>query len=330
MKQGLAFLALAAAVIGAPTGFADVVGSSDDESTSAAETEATKAAEPAAPEEGENAVTFELGTGLEYDSNVAVLELDTSSNAGDAAALFDFGVGYDKPGDGRFDFRTGYNFSQSRHEDFDAFDVGIHRGSATLAWDLEQLDTGASFQYAHAELDGDEFLVLEQISPYIQKLMGERLFLRFALAHTQKAFAGNPGRDADAATLSSDAYVFLDGLTTYLVFGHRYNDEDAEDAQYDYTGHELKLQLNRRFMAGSRRLTLKSYLRYEGRDYSSPTVSIGERRRDDRYKLELRAELPLTDRILTTIGYEYADNESNLPALDFSENVFSVEFAAQL
>jgi hypothetical protein len=213
-------------------------GAADDETASAAEQDATDAAgEPVGAdsgEESERAVTFELGSGLQYDSNVAVLELDTATNAGDAAASFNFGIGYDMPSSGRFDFRTGYNFSQTRHEDFDDFDVGIHRGSATLAWDLERLDTGASIQYAHAELDGEEFLVLEQFSPYIQQLMGERLFLRFALAHTEKTFAGNETRDAEAASLQSDAYVFLNGLTTYLVFGHRYNDEDAVDEQFDY------------------------------------------------------------------------------------------------
>lgn len=338
MRQGLRALwigAAAAALTGLGTARAanqGVAATTDDDTAGAAERDAADAAREAADSSGdgaERAVTFELGTGLEYDSNVAVLELDTATNAGDAAALFNFGIGYDKPSDGRFDLRTGYDFSQTRHEDFDAFNVGIHRGSATFAWDLDAVDTGASLQYAHAELDGEEFLVLEQFSPYIQKLMGERLFLRFALAHTEKTFAGNEARDADAASLQSDAYVFLNGLTTYLVFGHRYNDEDALDAQFDYTGHQLKLQLNRRFSPGSRTLTFKTYLRYETRDYAHPTLAIGEPRRDDRYQLEALAELPLTDRLLATFGYRYADNRSNLPSLDFDENVFSIELNAQ-
>lgn len=305
------------------------VGTADDDTANAANADDARQPAEEADDSAERPVTFELGTGLEYDSNVAVLELDTASNAGDAAAVFDFGVGYDKPSEGRFDFRAGYNLSQTRHEEFSGFDVGIHRGSARLAWDLEQVDTGATFQYAHAELDGDEFLVLEQVSPYIQRLMGERLFLRFALAHTEKTFAGNPARDATAASLSSDAYVFVNGLTTYFVFGHRYNDENAVDEQYDYTGHNLKLQLNRRFDVGTRTLTLRTYLRYETRDYPHPTVSIGEPRSDDRYQLEAQAELPITDRVTATFGYKHADNRSNLPSLDFAENVVSVQFNAE-
>lgn len=301
----------------------------NDGTGAAADDDAARRPAQEADESADRPVTFELGTGLEYDSNVAVLELDTASNAGDTAAVFNFGASYDKPSEGRFDFRAGYNLSQSRHEDFPGFDVGIHRGSARLAWDLEQVDTGANFQYAHARLDGDEFLVLEQVSPYIQRLMGERLFLRFALAHTEKTFAGNSARDAEAVSLSSDAYVFVNGLTTYFVFGHRYNDEDAADEQYDYTGHNFKLQLNRRFELGARTLTLRTYLRYEDRDYPHPTAAIGEPRRDDRYQLEAQAELPITDRVAATFGYKHADNRSNLPSLDFAENVVSVRFNAE-
>lgn len=274
-------------------------------------------------------VTLKLGTGLEYDSNVAVLELDTSSGVGDLAAAFDFGVGYDAATSGRVDFKAGYNFSQSLHQDFDAFDVRIHRASLSLAYDLDRVDLGATAQYAHAELDGREFLVLEQVSPYLSKLVGKRLFLRFAYARSDKSFAGNPGRAATADAWSSDAYVFLNGLTTYLVFSYRADREDARDGQFDYSGDRLRMQLTRRFMAGSRRLTFKAGLRFEGRDYGNVTPTIGEPRRDDRYEFETSAELPLTRRVKTNIAYKRADNRSNLPSVDFAENVVSVGFDAE-
>src|SRR5688500_11035535 len=82
------------------------------------------------------AIAVTLGSGVEYDSNVAVLELDTSADAGDRSLLLDFGVGYDKPDAGRFDLQAGYDFSQSLHDEFDSFDVRIHRGSGTLSYDL--------------------------------------------------------------------------------------------------------------------------------------------------------------------------------------------------
>ena len=275
-------------------------------------------------------VSFELGTGIEYDSNVAVLELDTTANGGDRALLFDFGVGYDKPSSGRFGLQAGYNFSQRLHERFDAFDVRIQRGSTTLSYDLDRVDIGAMFQYAHAELDGHEFLTLTQVSPYLSKLFGRRLFLRFAYADSDKDFADNPGRSATNGALSSDTYVFLNGLTTYLVFGYRYDDEDAVDEQFDYTGNRVRVQLSHRLTAGSRELTLRTSVRAETRDYAHPTPSIGELRRDDRYQFEASIRVPIGERLTAEIGYTYADNRSNLPSVDFDENVLSVSFSAGL
>jgi uncharacterized protein (PEP-CTERM system associated) len=284
-----------------------------------------------APDAAEDrAVSFNLGSGIEYDSNVALLDLDATSNAGDRALLLDFGIGYDKPKNGPFDVQAGYAFSESVHDDVAAFDVRTQRGSATLSYDLDRVDVGAMLQYAHAELDGEEFLTLSQVSPYLSKLIGRRLFLRFAYAHSDKDFAANPGRAATAGALSADAYVFLDGLTTYLVLGYRYDDEDAVDEQFDYAGDKFRVQLTRRLTAGTRELTLRTSVRTEARNYERPTLSIGAPRRDDRRQLEASLDVPMTERVTAQITYTYADNRSNLPSVDFDENVLSVSFSAAL
>lgn len=277
----------------------------------------------------ERAVSLSVGTGIEYDSNVAVLELDTSTDAGDRSLLLDAGVGYDKPDAGRFDLQAGYDFSQSLHDDFDAFDVRIHRGSATLSYDLDRVDIGTTLQHAYAELDGNEFLTLQQFAPYVSKLVGRKLFLRFAYAHSDKDFAGNALRSATANALSADAYVFIDGLATYLVFGWRHDDENALGSQFDYRGDMVRAQLAKRLTAGDRELTLRTSVRIENRDYGSPTPSIGAARRDDRRQLELSLDVPLAERTTAQVQYEHADNGSNLPSVDFAENVLMLKFRAR-
>lgn len=287
------------------------------------------AQDPTAAGSAPRPVSFNVGTGIEYDSNVAVLELDTSTDAGDRSLLLDVGVGYDKPAAGRFDVQAGYDFSQSLHDDFDSFDVRIHRGSATLSYDLGSVDVGTTLQHAYAELDGAEFLTLQQFAPYVSKLVGQKLFLRFAYAHSDKDFAGNPLRSATANALSTDAYVFVDGLRTYLVFGWRRDDENALDSQFDYRGDMLRAQLAKRLAAGERELTLRTSVRVENRDYRSPTPSIGAPRRDDRRQLEVSLDVPLGERTSAQVQYEHADNGSNLPSVDFAENVVSVKFRAR-
>jgi hypothetical protein len=332
MTKRLAILIVAASLCAVPA-----VGSAQREvigdgggASEAASGRSPSPASGAASGDSADAVSFEVGAGLEYDSNVAVLELDASTGAGDAAALLDFGVAYDRPGNAKLDFGAGYNFSETAHEDFKAFDVRIHRGSANTSYDLGRFDIGATLQYADAELAGNEFLALTQLSPYLSGLVGRRLFLRFAYLDSDKDFADNPARDAATGSFSSDAYVFINGLKTYLVFGHRYDDEDAGFDELDYTGQRFGVQLSQRFTARAREITLKTHVRAESRDYRAVTPSIGELRRDDRLELGIVVEIPVGQRVVTRVSLRHADNESNLPSVSFAETVASVAFSAKL
>jgi hypothetical protein len=318
MTKPLSLLVVAASLCAVPavgSAQGEVIGDGGGASEAAAGRPPSPAS-GAASGDSADAVSFEVGAGLEYDSNVAVLELDASTGAGDAAALLDFGAGY--------------NFSETAHEDFSAFDVRIHRGSGNLSYDLGRFDIGATLQLADAELDGTEFLALTQLSPYLSGLVGRRLFLRFAYLDSDKDFADNPARDATTGSFSSDAYVFINGLKTYLVFGHRYDDEDAGFNELDYTGQRFGVQLSQRFTARAREITLKAHVRAESRDYRAVTPSIGELRRDDRLELGLVAEIPVGQHVVTRVALRRADNESNLPSVNFAETVASVAFSAKL
>jgi len=332
MTKRFAILVVAASLCAVPavgSAQGEVIGDGGGASEAAAGRPPSPAS-GAASGDSADAVSFEVGAGLEYDSNVAVLELDASTGAGDAAALLDFGVAYDRPGNAKLDFGAGYNFSETAHEDFKAFDVRIHRGSANMSYDLGRFDIGATLQYADAELDGTEFLSLTQLSPYLSGLVGRRLFLRFAYLDSDKDFADNPARDAATGSFSSDAYVFINGLKTYLVFGHRYDDENAGFDELDYTGQRFGVQLSQRFTARAREITLKTHVRVESRDYRAVTPSIGELRRDDRLEIGLVAEIPVGQRVVTRVAIRRADNESNLPSVSFAETVASVAFSAKL
>jgi hypothetical protein len=79
-------------------------------------------------------------------------------------------------------------------------------------------------------------------------------------------------------------------------------------------------------MAGDRELTLRTSLRFENRNYDSPTPSIGHPRRDDRRQLEISLDVPTSERTTAQVVYEHADNASNLPSVDFAEHVLSLQF----
>jgi opacity protein-like surface antigen len=289
-------------------------------------------ASPAAAEDREREKPFsvEFRAGVEYDSNVAVLELDASSGEPDVSALIDFGVGFDKRLTERLSVNLGYDYSQSLHEQFEEFDLGLHRGSAGFGFDHDGLEAGATLQYADAALDDQGYLVLAQATPYLSKLVRQRALLRLACALTDKEFSTSPERDARSVAPSIDAYVFAGGLRSFVTIGGQYQDEDAVDDRFDYAGPRLKLQLSHRAGHPAHEVHFKAGLRYESRDYGGPLLSDGRPRRDERWRLDAELEAALSRHVFFRAAYEYADNRSNLPSVDFDEHVASLTLGARL
>lgn len=287
-------------------------------------------AQDQSPEAGQQRpLQIDLRAGVQYDSNVAILDLDASSGRSDIATQLEFGVNYNGRPRSQLTLNAGYHLSQSLHQEYDAFDLRIHRGSAGFAYDIGGFNAGLAGHHIVAELDGSEFLTMRQYSPHLSRLFGTRLFMRFAHTWSDKTFRTNPDRDATANALSADAYVFLNGLRTYLVAGVRFDDEDARGGHFDYRGDRLRLQLVHRMSTATRQLTLRTQVRTEQRNYREPTPAIEEVRRDRRHRLEVMLDVPFGERLVTRVGMTHTDNRSNLPAVDFTENVVSVQLRAQ-
>lgn len=312
MKPGLKLLALAAVL---PAAGLCALESGETAAAPAAET-------PAQASRRSGEFSFSAGVGAKYDSNVAVLELDQSADAGDHAALFDVGAGYALPLGERATVRADYAFSHTAHEQYDEFDLGIHRGSLDASYDFRLFDAGLAYHYIEAQLDGDGFLDMTQTSPYVGRLFGDDFYLRGAYTYTEKRFAGSPARDAEADAFSGDAFVLLDGTRTYLTLGYRHSTEEAEDAQFDFIGNQFSAAITHKLRIADREVALRSGVQYEHRDYDRPTPAIGTQREDERYRFDAGIEIPLGGWLKATAKYEYADNQSNLPSVDFAEHVF--------
>lgn len=271
-----------------------------------------------------------LELGGRYDSNVAVLDVDRSSGEGDFAALIAAGVGYEQPLGERASVKVGYNFGQSLHADFDDFDLQTHRGSIDARFDAGGTTLGATYQYVHARLGGDKFMVLKQVSPYVARMFGDRFYLRAGYEYTDKRFSGRPTRDADAHAISGMLFWFLDGVDRYWLFRYRYRDEDAVDPALDYRSHEGSVQYAQRFGLAGQRVTARVRLGYETRDYRAITEAIGARRDDNRLRLQSSLSTPLGDRSTVALTYKYGALDSNLPAVDFDEHVVELTYSARL
>ncbi len=272
---------------------------------------------------------FEASSGLEYDSNISVIQLDTNTANDDFAGLIDASLSLTAPlGEGT-ELRAGYDFSQSLHFDFTNFDIQSHRASAGVGHDFGPVTFDLDYNFAHASLGRKGFLDLNRITPSLSGFLGRSVFVRLAYDYTDKNFLNRTARDATTNAVGLSVYYFLDGTRSYFTTAYRYKDENATAAEFDYRGHELRLRYTRKFPFGAEEGRVRIGGRYEKRNYRSVTPSIGAVRDDDRLRIETSLELPLTRHLFTEFEYEFDDFSSNLPSADFKQHLLSARLGVR-
>jgi len=270
--------------------------------------------------------TAEAGLGGEYDSNVTVDEVDLASSKGDYALVADAAFAGKKAITDDVELSGSYDFSQTWYRKFDQVDRQTHILGTDMSLDYEGVDTGVSLYYIMSRLDNNRFLDLFRVSPSVSGFLTKTWFARGAYVYFNKSIAQRPDRDAETQNGELDLYYFLRGLRTYFNIGYRYRDEDAKGNQYDYSSNGVKLRYIQRFELFSRVAKLELAWRYEDRDYSSETPSIGEDRHDQRNRWRVDFEIPLVGRSAVQIYSGYADYDSNYPQADYTQTVAGTRF----
>jgi len=274
-----------------------------------------------ADKSGGSPFSFEFSAGAEYDSNVSVSAIDSNTGADDFAAVLDADIKFKTELGNDTELKLGYSFSQSLHDEFSNFDIQTHFSSVDLSHDFGAFDAGAAYRFAYSRLGGAGFLTLQQISPYASTFLSKKLFVRGAYTYTDKDFKNRIDRDAMVHAGGADVYYFVDGVRTFFVAGYKYESEDAIDPQFDFNSHHFKVRFSKRFSIGGREAKFKLGWRYEIRDYTSITPSIGVQRDDDRHRFQAELEVKITNRVFGVIEYEYSDYTSNLASADYTQNL---------
>ena len=186
--------------------------------------------------------------GLEYDSNIAVEEVDRVSNQSDYALTLNAGAGMELDISKATEFGLTYDYNQSIYSEFSQVDRQTHILGTSLNLDLAQVDTGISFFYINSRLDGEPFLELYMASPSVSGFLAKKWFARGAYVYSEKLIENRSARDATTNAGEADLYFFHRGLRSYFNLGYRFRDEDANADRYDYTSHSLKLRYIYRFV----------------------------------------------------------------------------------
>jgi len=266
-------------------------------------------------------VEVTLAAGLQYDDLVTVDELDESLDEGDAAAVVDLDLDYEKRFSQGTDLDIGYSLSQKSYFDLSEFDLQIHNVSLGVKQNFEDFDVGLRSYAVHARLDNEGLLNFQHVSPYFTTFLTERTYLRAGYYYRNKEFPDNPDRDGNVHAGDADFYFFLDGTSNYFVVGYAFEREDAEADEFDFDGQRVDARWSRRFdWYGDRPVRVRLDWRLEQRDYDSVTPSIGVRRDDDRQRWRARFDFPLTQSLTGLLGYQHRSHDSNLPSADYVDN----------
>ncbi|MFT4769505.1 MAG: hypothetical protein ACI8RN_002650 [Glaciecola sp.] len=282
---------------------------------------------PAVAQESDDSVSktrwrAEVGVGGEYDTNVSVDEVDLSSGQSDYATIIDLELGVKRTFSERTEASLNYDVSKSSYQEFSAVDRLTHIVGADISTDVGSSNASLSAYYIDSQLDGEAFLKYIRISPSLSGFLSRRWFARGAYVYSEREIDNRAQRDAETQTGELDLYFFHRGLRSYFNLGYRYRDEDAVADELDFDAHSLKLRYIRRVDLMERKVKLEAALRYEVRNYNSAEPTIGEPRTDDRMRLKLDLEIPLTQKFTWQWYLSYGDYISNLPRADFTQTIF--------
>ncbi len=268
----------------------------------------------------------EIAVGGEYDSNVSVEEVDAAISESDYALTLELGLGLQQPLSDNTELGLSYDFSQSNYDEFSQVDRQTHLLGADLGLDLEAVDSNLSLFYVHSRLDGDEFLELYRVSPAVSGFLAKKWYARGAYVYSDKNIDQSPERDADTNAVEGDLYFFRRGLRSYFNAGYRFKDEDAVADRLDYQSHSFKLRYIHRIELWSRMTKLELAWRYEDRNYSSITPSIGEDRHDQRHRWRADYEIPVWRGGAVQLYLSYANYDSNYDPVDYTQTIAGSRF----
>lgn len=280
-------------------------------------------------EKSDSPFSFEVIGGVEYDSNISVIELDQNTSTDDFAGAIDVEAEFETDVGKDTEFSVSYDFSQSLHFDVTDFDIQSHRGNVSLDHDFGPVTTGISYIYSYSTLGGDGFLTLQRITPSVAGFVGKKVYLRANYDYTDKDFKNRMDRDATSNAVGLSAFYFLDGTTTFFSGGYRLVLEDGFDPRFDYDGHNFRIRFSHDIKIGEKEIEFDMGWRYEKRDYENITPSIGAIRDDKRHRFEVNLEIPLTKSVFAILEYEYDNFKSNLPSADFNQNLAAVRLGAR-
>ena len=260
------------------------------------------------------------GMGFLYDDNLTVSAQDLVSEEGDFAVVFELGGMYQFFNKGPYSAEVAYDFYQSLYFDIGEFNLQSHNISLSATREVDQWDLGLDYILGYSLLGGSSFLTTNMFIFGAGRSWDPKWYTRVSYMPIFKNFNQdfNDPRDGVNHSIGFDQFYFFSGKESYGQLGYRLMDEDTSGDQFDYIGHEVTLSGRiPTYYAG--KLLLRYHLLWK--DFQNITPSIGEERLDKRHTFQFTWTRIFEDMIEFKFDFQHIESDSNLPAVDYSENI---------
>ncbi|MCH8157122.1 MAG: DUF560 domain-containing protein, partial [Nitrospinae bacterium] len=173
-------------------------------------------------------------------------------------------------------------------------------------------------------LGWNDFLGIHSLVPSVGFSTGENMFTHVSYMFLDKNFqsSGNNPRDAANHSFGFNHFIFFNQNKAYVLFGYRLEGENAEGAEFDYTGHRLTAGIQ---LPVCWDMKVKLSYNFALKDYDNVTSSIGEERLDKKNTLRFLLSRKFLDHFEAKIDYQHIISDSNLASVDFTQNVLKLE-----
>ena len=284
------------------------------------------------PERATRIWDLEVGTGVEYDSNV---RLDPTDRHDDAGFLFTLSGHVDPYRDDRTLVRLDYDFFQVLHTEETDFDVRSNRFRGTLSRAvIPGTWFGVQAGWDHTVLGSHAYLQEPWVMPFASIVEGSFGATQFVYRHGFQDYLGSPfggtpiNRDGSLDAGGITQLVYLLDRRLALTLAYTYEQASPFHATgNDFARNSHVGDVGLRFQAWWRTLVEVSY-EYRQDDYTEPNsiaLPAFVKRKDDGHYVTTYLRRPILPNLDALVSYYVTVNGSNLALYDYHRHVVSLE-----
>ncbi len=274
---------------------------------------------------------LEIRLAYEYDDNVPLEPSDQDDLYSEEkdSLIFGYAAGqYNLVNQDNFILGAGVSRFQTWHTELDEYDSSETAGKIYARYKAAPFSFGLDVAPSIYQLDEEDYLFTTEVSPSFSYAVNQQWSLWLTYTYSDNDFRQSDYDDRDGTSHE----IFLDDVYTlandkgYLLGGIGYEDNTAEEEQYDYG--RLTLRVGGSFELPYK-LTFGVLGTYAAKTYKEEDPIEDETREDKRYKITASLSRDLYgDWLEIAAEYTYTKNDSNISNYEYTRQIVGIGLKA--